>query len=189
MNTSLLRSAFAAVAIGLASAAASADVVTWTPLSIDGSGNFTVNGIDATITPVPDSGFVAQNVNPQDAAHIEGHLEDLFSTDLTLVAQGECGAGCSGGSTLVGDVFTVTSATAFTAAAIHLGSTELAFQWLSPINSFTLEGFTNISNFRAFNGGVIPLPGAFVLFLSAMGFFGMLRRRFGFGQPAVPAVA
>ena len=188
MNTSRLRSVLAAFLFALTSAAASAETIVWTPVAVDGSGGFVINGVARDITPTATSPmmFAAQNITPQQAEHIHDPVEQAFGlAPGTLVTVASCDSGSC--FSQVGNVFTGTSSTAFDYLAIHLGQMELAFHFATPITQFVLTGFTNVSNFRAFSA--IPLPGAFALFLGAMAFFGMMRRRFGFGQPAVPALA
>ena len=198
MNTSTLRSAFTALAIAVASAAASA--AGWTPVTVSSTGSFTVTydvGGPDTMNIQPDTTgnpvnlvnpamFFTPNLTPQSPDNIATQMETQFGLPVdSLVTVAACDQGqiCAGGSGTGGPTgtFTVNTTTPFQFLAIHLGQGELFFQWASGITTAVLSGIDvhGVSNFRAYSA--IPLPGAFVLFLSALGFFGMLRRRF-FGQ-------
>lgn len=110
----------------------------------------------------------------------------------TLELAVACNAGdrnCAGadlGGT--GGIYTFTADKGFHYLAIHLGKAELLFHWADAITSFSLSGLPggSLSNYRAFvdltvaqAGDVLatPLPGAALLFASALGFGGVVRRR------------
>jgi len=218
MNTSVLRSAFTALVFAMASAAASAvtcsaTVTTdcWTPTTVSDTGNFTVtydNGQTDTLNIQPDANsvpvhlinpmlFYRPNLVPQDSASIQAAMETQFGLPAgSLTSAGACDnvtTGCSGGGSATGGptgTYTVNSTTPFDYLAIHVGGGELFFHWSGTITQAILSSIDvrGVSNFRAYSA--IPLPGAMVLFLSAIGFFGMLRRRFSLARSApTPAIA
>ncbi|HSV77832.1 MAG TPA: hypothetical protein VLK85_01330 [Ramlibacter sp.] len=200
MNTSRLRSTFTALVFAVASTAASA--AGWTSVNADASGNFSVTyeggavdtlNIQPVSTLVNPVMFFTPNLTPQNADNIATQIEDQFNLaagTLNFVASCDVGGSCTGGGSSSGSTgtFTANTTTPFDYLAIHLGQGELFFHWSSGITQAILSGIDvhGVSNFRAYSA--IPLPGAFVLFLSAIGFFGMLRRRF-FGPAQNPAIA
>jgi len=195
MNTSLFRSTAIALLLGIAGIASAGTVV---PTSGTTPFQFTVtdttgpgSGDSATflLTTTPTSTntqlqFI--DTNPpggQDAGSIGDLLETSFglsSTALTNVAF--CDA-CPTDPMVIDPAGSQT----FNYLAVHLGGSELLFHFLSPVTSATIDLITGslggFSNWRAYSTGVVPLPGAVWLFLSALGLFG-LRRKFAGGSQA-----
>lgn len=202
MNFPSLRSIVLVSLVGLAGAAQAA-VMSVVP---DLAGNFTVTdttgpqapqsydfNVQPTTNPYP---VVFYDTNPgvnQSPGSIATLIAAAYGTDASLLQlTSSCDSiagGCSGLTTTSGS-FALTGVPAFDYLAIHMGGAELFFHWAQPITSMTLlalDGFPGgLSNYRAYL--TTPVPGAFVLFLSALGFLG-LRRKLAQPEPATPAMA
>lgn len=193
MNTSVFRTTAAALLIGLAGAA-NAAVMQVVP---DLSGNFTV--IDTTgpmapqtfpfrviptTNPVPVVFFDTNPPFSQSPSVIAAELQTLYgTTGLGVVTVCDnIPAGCTGTS-FSSTSFSLSGVPAFDYLALHFGGGELFFHWASPITSMTLlalNGFPGgLSDYRTYL--TTPLPGALVLFLTALGFLG-LRRGIGIAR-------
>jgi hypothetical protein len=203
MKTPFLRTLAVATFVGLAGAAQAAVMTA----AVDVAGNFIV--IDSTGPQAPQSydfnvnpsthpnAVVFYDVNPsggQSVTNIATLLADAYSVPAsTLVSSSTCDAisgGCTG-MTTTSTSFSLAGVSAFDYLALHIGGGELFFHWSQPITSMTLlalDGFPGgLSNYRAYL--TTPVPGALVLFLSALGFIGARRKLAARGQSGAPALA
>lgn len=197
MNTSVLRTTVVALFLGLAGAAHAA-VSSVVP---DSSGNFTIIDttgpaapetftlvVSPTTNPIP---VVFYDTNPpfsQSPSVIAAELQTLYGTPpLGLVTQCDNIPGGCTGTSFSSSTFSLTGLPAFDFLALHFGGGELFFHWASPITGVTLTASPSfpggLSDYRTYL--TTPLPGALLLFLTALGFFG-LRRGIGIvrGTPA-----
>lgn len=190
------------VALFLAAGAARAATVEWTneyELGTSANGEFTIyygkgskaGTYNLSISPYTmlDDQIWYYNANPGSIGAIDTKMEQQFGLPLdSLSFVAKCDGVCTSGATMdpaastgTGNVSTFTSTTAFNYLAVHIGGGELFFAWMSPQNSITLTGLptANISNYVAFSGPVVvtPLPGAALLFASAMMLAGGVSRR------------
>ncbi|MBK6008528.1 hypothetical protein JJB11_20700 [Ramlibacter ginsenosidimutans] len=139
------------------------------------------------------------NLTPQSPSALETVVENrygLLAGSLSTVAYcdnvstGSCVKATAKNATLNGvPTSTFTATTPFDYLAIHLGNGELIFHWSLATSTFTLAGMptASISNYRAFVGPQVlatPLPGAALLFASALGGAGFVARRRGRKQPS-----
>jgi hypothetical protein len=134
------------------------------------------------------------NVTPQSPTAVKTVVENrygLLAGSLSTVAYcdnvstGSCTHASANNATANGvPTSTFTASTPFDYLAIHLGNAELLFHWSLATSTFTLAGMptASISNYRAFLGPQVlatPLPGAALLFASALGGAGFIARRRG----------
>jgi hypothetical protein len=134
------------------------------------------------------------NLTPQSPTAVKTAVENrygLLAGSLSTVAYcdnvstGSCVNATAKNAALNGvPTSTFTATTPFDYLAMHLGNAELLFHWSLGTNTFTLSGMPtgNISNYRAFLGPQVlatPLPGAALLFASALGAAGFIARRRG----------
>ena len=198
MNTSILRTTTAALLIGLAG---TANALT-TLVDVAPNGTFTVNDVtapgaggsatlDINPTTFPlDAVFIDNNPGSNNQTVIGDLIEAAYGLPANALSNGPACEGSGGCWSNVGGVLTINTApSTFDYLAVHLGGSELFFHWASPITSASLTMLVDnltgggFSNWRTYSGvGVVPLPGAAFLFLSALGFLG-LRRKVTGGQP------
>lgn len=164
---------------------------TWTQPAISGGDSFTVTYKSKTtnlsVTPgglsTDDVWYYDSNLTPQSPADILSYLATQFNvTPSTLSLAAYCdsdGTNCSGASVSgpTSGTYAFNTTSAFDYLAVHLGGGELLFHWAIPTSSFTITGLTggSLSDYRAYVSSV-PLPGAALLFLSALGVGGAARR-------------
>lgn len=192
MNTSAFRSALVALSLGFAGLANAATVVpVETATVVGGDGTFIVTndsppgtGNTATfdIDPVPVTVYYMDSNITNNPTVIGQQVESAFG-----LPAGSIGGLCDGCGSVAGGTLTISDPDGFDLLAVHLGGAELFFHWASEITSATLTlldaehppgwGF---SNWRTYVS-TVPVPGAFVLFLSALGFLGLRRK---LAQPA-----
>lgn len=196
MNTSALRSTVAALFLGLAGLANAATVVpVETATVVGGDGTFTVTDSDTgnsatfDISPVPVTVFYIDSNITNDPSVIAQQVELAFG-----LSPGTLGGLCDGCGSVSGSTLNISDPNGFDFLAVHLGGAELFFHWASSITSATLTLLANdpppglgFSNWRTFSA--IPVPGAAILFLSALGFLGFGRKLAGREQPAEPLPA
>jgi hypothetical protein len=188
MNSPLLRCIAVGALVGFGGAAQAAFMSVVPTLA----GDFTVTdttgpqapqsydfNVQPTTNPNP---VVFYDTNPptnQNADSIATLIAMHYET-APLVNTSSCDSisgGC-GGLTTTSSSFTLTDVAAFDFLAIHMGGAELLFHWSQPITSMTLlalDGFPGgLSNYRGYLA--TPLPGALVLFMSALGLLGLGRK-------------
>jgi hypothetical protein len=139
------------------------------------------------------------NLTPQSPTAVETAVEKryaLLAGSLSTaaycdnVSTGSCVNATAKNATYNGvPTSTFNSTKPFDYLAIHLGNAELVFHWSLATSTFTLAGMptASISNYRAFLGPQVlatPLPGAALLFASALGGAGFIARRRGKKQPS-----
>lgn len=143
----------------------------------DGSIDLPPNGFTATYSPASAvaSIWFSSSISPQNVTSIAQTISSQFGVDLELVGQNDS---FSSGSISLGSAFDV--------LAVHLGGAgggnELLFFFDAPITSFDVMTFSqggsnNLSNFRAYSTGVVPVPAAMWLLASALLGFVRLRRK------------
>ena len=164
---------------------------TWTPFS----GAYSVQVkplisptyITVTVNPAATSGYFA-SFTGQSPENTESLIESQFKS-VNLI--GACDTACSGSVSLANSTNQVISSTggkSFNFLSVHFGSgvsvTNLLFYWSTAINQATITGLgEKFSNFRAYEvsgfvpPNAVPLPGAALLFLSALGLGGAAQRR------------
>lgn len=181
---------------------------TWINIDISPAGDFVVSfknqSYDLNISPVPtgDSFFYDGN-NPgqsQSPADILTAVESKYNLPSgTLTQAGYCDTpdttSCTGASltnftTQGGDPAVTFAGDPFNYLAIHMGDGELFFAWSLAVDAVTLTGdLSRISNYRSYlDPSVVPLPGAALLFASALGAFGLFGRRRTRIAKATPAL-
>ena len=193
MNTSILRTATAALLIGLAG---TANALT-TMVDVAADGTFTVNDVtapgaggSATLDINPstfpiDAVFIDNNPGSNNPEVIGNLIEAAYGLPATALTLGTACEGSGGCWSFSGNTLTINAAP-FDYLAVHLGGSELFFHWAAPITQASLTMLVDnltgggFSNFRTYSA--VPLPGAAILFLSALGFLGLRRKMTG-GQP------
>jgi hypothetical protein len=195
MKTSLFRSTAIALALGLAGVAqaavcntqdncANGSTIIITDTTQPNTGTAEVT---ATLSPSTtyDWRYLVDEPSPQTPANIETVVEGLFGVNVTEVGNLTLG-GQQNGS------FTVSGLGSFDYLAVHFGGSELFYHFDAAVTSALIavaaSDIGGLSNWRAYSSGVVPLPGAIWLFLSALGVFG-LRRKFAGGQSGSPTAA
>lgn len=192
MNFQSLRTVVLVSALALAGAAQAATMM----VVPDAVGNFSVTDttppsrprtFDFNVTPTtnPIPVWFSDTNNPpgnQSPPNIAAQLALVYGTDaskLVLTAacddlEGVCQSFVHPSAT----VFSVADAPKFDYLALHFGGGELFFHWAQPLTAMTLTAFDGfpgaLSNYRAYL--TTPVPGALVLFLSALGFLGLGRK-------------
>jgi hypothetical protein len=139
----------------------------------------------ATFAPLLGSSFFSGNANgargdiaaatgssSQDPANINRLVSDLFDVPASLAGTGTVsGLGAGGRSGTV-------SGGPFNFAAVHAGRNEYVLQFASLTSSFSFSGLgAGFSNVRLYSAAVVPLPGAALLFGSALAGLAWTRRR------------
>lgn len=172
----------------------SADVTSGVSLTNEGQ------SISFKFTPgVVDKLWWSNDANPgdfanQNASTIASEINEVvgvntvnFATDF--VAAGDYKKAGSGFTAMRGkNAGTISLNNSFNFLAIHLGTNELFFKLLSPVNTFSIFDIESsrgngagLSNFRAFNTtppNAVPVPAAVWLFGSALaGLVGTSRRK------------
>jgi hypothetical protein len=206
MKTSLLRNTAIALAVGLAGVAQAAPIFS----APDQGGTIPPNTFVVTDTTQPNTGtatvtvgtspsttgewvFRVEDVNPQTATAVGNALEASFTgtpsnLDTKLVAESNLG-GVQNGTFTVDPAGTQT----FDYLAVHFGGSELFLHFFTAVQTATItvanSTIGGLSNFRAYTSGVVPLPGAVWLFLSALGVFGLRRKFAGGSQAGTPTAA
>jgi hypothetical protein len=162
----------------------------------DALGNFTVTdttgpaapetfNFNVTPTSAPIPVWFSDTNNPpgnQSPANIAAQMAAVYGTDASkLVLTAACDdivGPCQPFVHPSANVFNVTNAPKFDYLALHFGGGELFFHWAQPLQSMTLTAFNGfpgaLSNYRAYL--TTPVPGALLLFLSALGFLGLGRK-------------
>lgn len=146
-------------------------------LASDGNIDLPPAGFTATYSPTApvSSIWFDGSISPQNPSSVGSSIASQFGGTLNLVGQNE---NFSSGS--------ISLSSGFNVLAVHLGGmgggNELLFFFSSAVTSFNVMtysagGSNNLSNFRAFNTAVVPVPAAIWLFASALlGFAGFRRR-------------
>ncbi|MGE4376166.1 MAG: hypothetical protein AB7E10_02195 [Burkholderiaceae bacterium] len=177
----------------LLSAAAVSHAATWTQPTISGGNSFAVTyknkTTNLTVTPgglsTGDVWYYDSNLTPQSPDAILGYVATQFSVaSSALSVAAYCnsdGTNCSDASVSgpASGTYSFNTTSAFDYLAVHLGGGELLFHWAIPTKSFTISGLTGgaLSDYRAYSSvNAVPLPGAALLFLSALGLGGAARR-------------
>lgn len=178
----------------------SAHAATWNPLTptmLSGTTTYVIDGnkgktITVSVNPGASDGYYAyrEDIGSQDPTNIESQIKSEFDTG-TMSLIGHCDKSCTN-ATLVNSNGTQdisTKGEKFDYLAIHFGNgqgvSELLFYWTVAIESVTVTGLKSFSNFRAYKSeladavsvSAVPLPGAALMFLSALGFGAGVQRR------------
>ena len=149
------------------------------PQANDGSIDLPPAGFSATYSPFSSISSIWFNgsVSPQSPTSVAASITSQFGGSLALVAQNDSFS--SGTISLASGSFDV--------LAVHLGGSgggnELLFFFNAPVSSFDVMTFSqggsnNLSNFRAYSTGVVPVPAAVWMFASGLGaLLGRARRK------------
>jgi hypothetical protein len=134
-----------------------------------------INGLDGPLTfsPTPASAIkvvtgtdlntLFPNQNPVTVGNGVETLFGLSSTALTLTLNDEHPSSSP---------YSITDPLGFNYVAIHQGQGELVFQYLTTQTTFSLSGYTGISNLRFYSGvGAVPEPSTWAMMI--LGFFGV----------------
>jgi hypothetical protein len=134
-----------------------------------------INGLDGPLTfsPTPASAIkvvtgtdlntLFPNQNPVTVGNGVETLFGLSSTALTLTLNDEHPSSSP---------YSITDPLGFNYVAIHQGQGELVFQYLTTQTTFSLSGYTGISNLRFYSAvGAVPEPSTWAMMI--LGFFGV----------------
>lgn len=178
-----LRYLFPLVAAGLLGLAGGAQAAALTAHA-DAAGNFVLDQYHLTIQPTDGpSTPIYYDMNPtpsQSPSDIGVNIAQMYNVQpasLSYVGGCDTLAGCPGVN-LGSNFFSLSGTQPFDYLSIQAGGGELFFHWAQPVTAMTLtilEGFpVALGNYRAYL--TTPVPGAFALFLTALGFFGLRRK-------------
>ncbi len=172
--------------LGLISGGANASFISvgpGSPLNLTGSnGPVTVTYTGATATTILFSNNQNSDVGGQNANNVASVMNTAFGLPVNTINDTTVGQNNSIGG---GSSYTFSIANPFNYLAVHAGQHELFFNWATALNTsitpltITTSGQAiGLSNFRAFNTTVVPVPAAVWLFGSGLaGLIASTRRK------------